>query len=81
MLGKVGVGVVTRNDAPAPDIASTEAPKGVRLVGPLPAAVQNTTSYTATVLRNAPAPDAARAFIAYLTTTSAKARFAAAGIE
>ncbi|HSN46693.1 MAG TPA: substrate-binding domain-containing protein [Casimicrobiaceae bacterium] len=153
MLGKVGVGVVTRNDAPTPDIASTEAlkasllaadslvynqastglyfeklverlgladalrartvrypdgaavlehlargkgrefgvaaiteivayaPKGVRLVGPLPAAVQNTTSYTATVLRNAPAPDAARAFIAYLTTASAKARFAAAGIE
>lgn len=153
MLGRVGVGVVTRSDAPPPDIASTEAlkaslagaeslvynrastglyfeklverlglteslraktvrypdgaavlehlaggrgrefgvaaiteiiahaPKGVKLVGPLPAEVQNTTAYAATVLRAAPSADVARAFIAYLTTAGAKARFAAAGIE
>jgi molybdate transport system substrate-binding protein len=57
------------------------APKGVKLVGPLPADVQNTTAYTAAVLRTAPSADVARAFIAYLTTAGAKARFAAAGIE
>jgi len=153
LIGRVGVGVVTRTDAPAPDIATTDslkasllaaeslvynkastglyfeklverlglaeslraktvrypdgaavlqhlargkgrefgvaaiteivayAPNGVRLVGPLPPDVQNTTAYTATVLANAPSGEAARALIAYLTTPSAKARFAAAGIE
>ena len=153
LLGRVGGGVVTRADAPTPDVATTEAlkasllaaeslvynrastglyfeklverlglaeslraktvrypdgaavlqhlargkgrefgvaaiteivayaPNGVRLVGPLPADVQNTTAYTATVLANAPSGEAARALIAYLTTASAKARFAAAGIE
>lgn len=153
VIGRVGVGVVTRSDAPAPDIGTTDAlkvsmlnadalvynrastglyferllerlgltetlraktvrypdgaavlerlargqgrefgvaaiteiiayaPKGVKLVGPLPAEVQNTTAYTATVLRASPSVDAARAFIAYVTTAGAKARFAAAGIE
>jgi molybdate transport system substrate-binding protein len=152
-LGRVGVGVVTRSNAPAPDISSTEAlkasllaadalvynrastglyfeqlierlgltaplaakttryadgaavldhlargkggefgvaatteiiahvPKGVRLVGPLPAAVQNYTAYVAIVMRAAPAAEAARAFIAFLGSAASKARFAEAGIE
>jgi len=153
LLGRVGVGVVTRSDGPAPDIATTDAlkasllaadslvynrastglyfeqlverqgltaalsarttryadgaavldhlargkgrefgvaatteiiahaPKGVKLVGPLPADVQNYTSYVAILLRGAPAAEAARAFIAFLGTAASKARFAAAGIE
>ena len=52
--------------------------KGLRLVGPLPAEIQNYTNYAATV---AAANNAAREFVCYLTTPAAKATFAAAGIE
>ena len=52
--------------------------KGLRLVGPLPAEIQNYTTYTATV---AAANNVAREFVRYLTTPAAKATFAAAGIE
>ena len=52
--------------------------KGLRLVGPLPAEIQNYTTYAAAV---AAANDAAREFVRYLTTPAAKAAFAAAGIE
>ena len=52
--------------------------KGLRLVGPLPAEIQNYTTYAAIV---AAANDAAREFVRYLTTPAAKAAFAAVGIE
>ena len=52
--------------------------KGLRLVGPLPAEIQNYTTYAAAVVA---ANDAAREFVRYLTTPAAKAAFAAAGIE
>jgi molybdate transport system substrate-binding protein len=54
---------------------------GVRLVGPLPAEVQNYTSYTAGVMAGAPAAGAAQEFVRYLATPAAKATFVAAGIE
>lgn len=54
---------------------------GLRLVGPLPADVQNFTSYTATVMNAAPAAGAAQEFVRYLGTPAAKALFTAAGIE
>lgn len=54
---------------------------GLRLVGPLPAAAQNYTSYTAAVMNNAPSTGAAKEFVRYLGTPAAKATFAAAGIE
>ena len=54
---------------------------GVRLVGPLPAEVQNYTSYTAGVMAGAPAASAAQEFVRYLATPAAKATFVAAGIE
>lgn len=54
---------------------------GLRLVGPLPAEVQNYTSYTASVMSAAPAAGAAKDFIRYLGTPEAKAAFVAAGIE
>jgi molybdate transport system substrate-binding protein len=53
-------------------------PKGVQLVGPLPAGVQNYTSYSAAVTG---ASDAARAFVRYLGTPAAKKDFAANGVE
>jgi molybdate transport system substrate-binding protein len=153
VLGKVGVGVTVRKDAPAPNIASTDdlkatllaadtlvyntastglylerlferlgiaeqlkpkttrhangeavmlhvingtgrqigfgaiteiklfEAKGLRLVGPLPADVQNFTSYGAALMANAPQAEAAKAFITYLATPEAKQAFNAAGIE
>ncbi len=56
-------------------------PKGIKLVGPLPADVQNYTTYGAAMLANAPAKDAAKAFLAYLGSPEAKKIFADAGIE
>jgi molybdate transport system substrate-binding protein len=55
--------------------------QGLRLVGPLPAEVQNYTSYTAGVMTGARSGGAAQDFVRYLGTPAAKATFAAAGIE
>lgn len=51
--------------------------KGLKLVGPLPAEIQNYTTYAATV---AAVNDAARELVRYFTTPAARATFAAAGI-
>ena len=152
-VGRVGAGVVTRKDAPSPDVATTAAfkqtvlgtdsivyntastglyleklferlgiaeaiktkttryptgervmehlihgkgneigfgaiteiklfeSKGLKLVGPLPAEVQNYTSYAAALMTGAPSPQAAKAFLAFLGSADAKQAFAAAGIE
>ena len=56
-------------------------PKGLKLVGPLPAEVQNYTSYAAALMTGAPSPQAAKAFLAFLGSAEAKQAFAAAGIE
>ncbi len=55
--------------------------KGLRLVGPLPAEVQNYTSYTAVPMTTASNPEGARALRGYLGSPAAKALFVAAGIE
>ena len=56
-------------------------PKGLKLAGPLPAEVQNYTSYGAALLTNAGSVDAAKAFLAYLASPEGKRTFVAAGIE
>lgn len=56
-------------------------PKGIRLVGPLPAAVQNYTSYEAALMTGATAADAARAVLRHLAAPAAKAAFTAGGVE
>lgn len=56
-------------------------PKGGRLVGPLPAAVQNYTSYEAVLMTGAAAAEAARAVLRLLATPAAKAAFTAGGVE
>ncbi len=66
--------------SPVPEIKQSE-PKGVKLVGPLPADIQNYTTYAAAELAAATAKDAAKAFLVYLGTPEAKQTFAAAGIE
>lgn len=55
--------------------------KGLKLVGPLPAEIQNYTTYAATMLADGPAADAARALVSYITTPAAKAALAATGVE
>ena len=54
--------------------------KGVRLVGALPAEIQNYTSYTAAVITAAPNPGGAKAFLGYLASPDGRALFAQNGI-
>lgn len=65
---------------PITEIKSFE-PKGVVLVAPLPADVQNYTTYVAAVLNHASTNGAARDFIRYLTTPAARQAFAATGVQ
>jgi molybdate transport system substrate-binding protein len=55
--------------------------KGLKLAGPLPAEVQNYTSYEAVLMSGAASADAARAVLRYLATPAAKAAFASGGVE
>ena len=55
--------------------------KGLRLVGPLPADVQNYTSYTAVPMTGGANAALAREFVQYLGTPAGKKLFVAAGIE
>src|SRR6266705_321457 len=56
-------------------------PKGLKLVGPLPEQVQNSTAYSAAVKTDAPEAEVARDFVRYISTPAAKAFFSAAGID
>jgi len=53
----------------------------LKFVAPLPADVQNYTSYGAALMTNAPTPDAAKAFLAFLATPEAKKAFVDAGVD
>jgi len=55
--------------------------KGLQLVGPLPAEVQNYTSYSAAVGSGSPNGTLAQNLVRYLGSASGKALFTAAGIE
>jgi molybdate transport system substrate-binding protein len=55
--------------------------KGLRLVGPLPADVQNYTSYAGAAMTTRPNADVARAFVRHLGGPDGQAMFAAAGLE
>lgn len=75
LLGKgneIGFGAIT-------EIRMYE-PKGLRLAGPLPAPVQNYTSYEA-VLMSATASPAARATLAIMATPAGRAAFLSGGVE
>ena len=54
---------------------------GVTLVGPLPKDLQKVTTYSAGLAARSAAPDAARAFLAFLDRPAFKAKFAAAGLD
>jgi molybdate transport system substrate-binding protein len=55
--------------------------KGLLLVGPLPAEVQNYTSYAGAPMTARPNAEVARAFVRHLGSPDGRAGFAAAGIE
>jgi molybdate transport system substrate-binding protein len=55
--------------------------RGLKLAGPLPAEVQNYTGYEAALMTGAPSVNAAKDLLRYLATPTAKALFAARGIE
>ena len=54
---------------------------GVTLVGPLPKELQKVTTYSAGLAARSTAPDAGRAFLAFLVRPAFKAKFAAAGLD
>ena len=70
---EVGIG-------PVPEIRAYES-KGVQLVGPLPADIQNYTVYVAGILAGARAPDVGAALIRFITSPAAKATFVVTGVE
>ena len=55
--------------------------KGLKFVGPLPAEIQNYTTYGATVVAGAAVMDAAVTLVGYLASPAARAIFKTAGIE
>ena len=55
--------------------------KGLQFVGPLPAEVQNYTTYDAAVMTGAQSADAAKAVLKLLATPAGKAAFVSAGVE
>jgi molybdate transport system substrate-binding protein len=55
--------------------------KGLRFVGPLPAEVQNYTSYIASLTPQGAASQAARELVAFLATPQSRQLFAAAGVD
>jgi molybdate transport system substrate-binding protein len=55
--------------------------KGLKLVGPLPADIQNYTSYSAAPMTAATSGELARAFVRYLSGPEAKALLVAAGVD
>ena len=54
--------------------------KGLKLVGPVPAEVQNYTSYTAAPLASGKQQDLAQQFVAFLSSPAGKLLFVAAGV-
>jgi molybdate transport system substrate-binding protein len=56
-------------------------PKGLRMIAPLPADVQNYTSYEAAVMTGAPGAEPARAVLKLLGTSAGKTAFSSRGVE
>lgn len=67
--------------APVTEIRMAMRDQPVRLLSPLPAAVQNFTAYDAAPLRDSARAEAVRALLAFLGTAPARAAFAAEGVE
>jgi len=78
-----GVQLVANGEAeigfyPKSEVVNTD---GLTVVGPLPAAIQLTTIYGAAVTAASPAPDAATAFIKFMSDPAHRAAWAHAGFD
>ena len=78
-----GVQLVASGEAeigfyPKSEVVNTD---GLSVVGPLPAAIQLTTIYGAAVTAASPAPDAAAAFIKFMSDPAHRAAWAHAGFD
>ena len=71
----------TGNDITAGIFTILKETKGLRVLGPLPAEIQPYQHYAAAAMTEASSPAAAREFIAFLSTPTAKAAFTASGVE
>ena len=70
---EIGFGAIT-------EIKAYE-PKGVKLVGPLPADVQNYTSYDAVMMTGRASPEAVKAVLKQIATPAGKAAFTSNGVD
>ncbi len=82
VTGLVGL-IIERGEAEmgVQQIAELKAVPGVDFVGPLPAALQAVTPFTAAIPANAHNPEAGRKLIEFLVTQAAKNVFKAKGLE
>jgi molybdate transport system substrate-binding protein len=71
--GEIGLGAMT--------VIIEGKSQGLKFVGPLPAEIQNYTTYAATVVADGAAADGARELVRYIVSPAAKAALTAAGIE
>jgi molybdate transport system substrate-binding protein len=70
---EIGLGATT--------VIIESATKGLKFVGPLPAEIQNYTTYAAIVMADNPVRETAATLFRYLSSLNAKAIFTSAGIE
>ena len=70
---EIGLGATT--------VIIESATKGLKFVGPLPAEIQNYTTYAAIVMADSPVRETATTLFRYLSSLNAKAIFTSAGIE
>jgi len=80
VLGHISKGTFNEIGLGATTVILEDESKGLKFVGPLPAEIQNYTTYAATVITDR-ASATARAFLDYMTTVTARNIFAGAGIE
>jgi molybdate transport system substrate-binding protein len=86
VYGKTGADAVQKMAAGEADIAISfvseiKPIKGAKLVGPLPAAVQNPSTYAGAIGAGAPNPDAARALLAAMRSAEVAHVYRDAGLE
>jgi len=76
-----GFAMVAKGEAELALFNLVELPSGVRLAGPVPAPLQDYTSYETAVLANGAAPAEAQAFIKLMISPSARRTWEAASLE
>jgi molybdate transport system substrate-binding protein len=76
-----GFAMVARGEVELALFNLVELPAGVRLAGPVPAPLQDYTSYETAVLAKGAAPQEAEAFIRLLTSTASRRTWEAAALE